>query len=244
MSARYPELDLSRLRVFPLAERRSLARLTDILIDPDAPPPPVTVPIAEVATAIRAARQRGAAVILLYGAHLVRNGAASVVLRLIDGGWLTHLATNGAGAIHDFEFALQGQSTESVRAGLAAGNFGTWDETGGGINTALQTGGGYGAAVGRWIVEHEFPHRATSLLAECYRRRVPLTVHPGIGYDITATHPLFDGAAMGRAGAIDFRIFAHTVEHLDSGVVLSVGTAVMGPQVFEKALSCVNTLRV
>ena len=229
----------------------------------------------------------------LYGAHLVKNGGAAIVDRLMEGGWFTHLATNGAGSIHDWEFAFQGWSTEGVAENVATGSFGTWEETGRNINLALLAGGiedeGYGAALGRFIEsngttlpeaaqlekqlrdapdhplsparaelllamrEHglkagryELPHpwKRASIFARAFARRIPLTVHPGIGYDIISNHPMFNGAAIGRTSALDFRLFGASVETLDGGVVLSVGSAIMAPQVFEKSISCVNNLRL
>jgi hypothetical protein len=245
------------------------------------------------AKAITEARRRAASVMLIYGAHLLRNGAAAILERLMAGGRLTHLATNGAGTIHDWEYAWLGRSTESVRDNVATGTFGTWDETGRAIHLALLAGGlrgeGYGQALGRFIAEdgtelpepaalrrliqddpddaltparaellvamqthglaagrHTFTHRwkHASILAQVHRHRISLSVHPGIGYDIITNHPLFNGAAIGRAAGQDFRLFAGAVEELDGGVVLSIGSAIMGPQVFEKALSCVNNLRL
>lgn len=290
-------LDLSRLRVLPLRERQSLTRADDILRDPAADPGPATEmtvqAVRDAAAKIRAARGRGAAVILIYGAHLLRNGAALILEKLMAGGWLTHLATNGAGTIHDWEYAWLGASTENVQANVATGTFGAWDETGRFIHLALLAGGiaglGYGRALGQFIAEegttlpepeslhrlirdepddpltaaradllqamrahglapgtHSVRHawKHASVLAQAYRHGVPLTVHPGIGYDIIANHPMFNGAAIGRAGDVDFRLFAGAVNRLDGGVVLNVGSAIMGPQVFEKSLSCVNNLRL
>ncbi|QDU19187.1 hypothetical protein [Urbifossiella limnaea] len=290
-------IDLSRLKVLPLAERHSLTRAADILLDPDGPPKPCSAPntalIAECAANIRAARERGASVMLVYGAHLLRNGAARVLERMMANGWLTHLATNGAGTIHDWEYAWFGASTESVEMGVAGGHFGTWHETATNIHLAVMAGAldglGYGRALGRFIhddgatlpdpaelagliradplhpltaaradllramheqnwpagrvrVEHRWKH--ASILAEAYRHGVPVTVHPGIGYDIVSNHPVFSGAALGRGGEWDFKLFGGSVDALDGGVVLSVGSAIMGPQVFEKSLSCVNNLRL
>jgi hypothetical protein len=288
-------LDLSRLQVFPLARRDSLTRADDILIDPDSPPKPThnLDRIRECAERIAQARRRGAAVILIYGAHLLRNGAATILDRLMAGGWLTHLATNGAGTIHDWEYAWFGASTESVEMGVAGGTFGTWDETATYIHLALMAGAldglGYGRALGRFIaddgitlpgrdqlaaaiaadpsgpltaaradllraltqrgwpdgpvrLDHRWKH--ASILALAHRRDVPVTVHPGIGYDIISNHPIFNGAVIGRAAELDFKLFGGSVEGLDGGVVLSVGSAIMGPQVFEKSLSCVNNLRL
>ena len=290
-------LDLGRLRVYPLSERRSLTRAEEILVDPASPPKPLDAnlmgAIDEAADRIRAARQRGASVMLIYGAHLLRNGAALILDSLMANGWLTHLATNGAGTIHDWEYAWLGRSTESVRDGVARGCFGTWDETGRNIHLALLAAGvageGYGQGLGRLIAEdgltlpdpqtleqairqepghplsaaraellcamrehrlsagrHAVVHRwkQASILVSAFRHDVPITVHPGIGYDIITNHPMFNGAAIGRAAQRDFAQFSAAVEGLDGGVVLSVGSAIMGPQVFEKSLSCVNNLRL
>jgi hypothetical protein len=289
-------LDLSQVKVFPLSQRHSLSTLEKILVDPAGAPPPcppaVQPLLADCTAKVRAARERGASVMLLYGAHLVKNGLLDVVNALLDGGWITHLATNGAGTIHDWELAFHGRTEESVRANVPTGTFGTWDETGRNLNLAVLAGGlqgeGYGRALGRFIaqdgctlptstqLEHslraepahplaaaraellramlthrlpagrivvEHPHQAHSILAQAFRHNLPFTVHPGIGYDIIATHPMFSGAAIGRAAQLDFAGFSRAVEGLDNGVVLSVGSAIMAPQVFEKSLSCVNNLR-
>jgi len=290
-------LDLGKLKVFPLAERRSLTRAEDILIAPDSPVPLLSEEIANsirvCAGRIRAARERGGSVMLIYGAHLLRNGAALILDRMMERGWLTHLATNGAGTIHDWEYAWFGASTESVEMNVASGTFGTWHETATNIHLALLAGAldglGYGRALGRFIaedgatvpasealaqaiaaepahpltaaradllhalseqripagrntVDHRWKH--ASILASAWKRGVPVTVHPGIGYDIISNHPIFNGAVIGRAAELDFKLFGGSVEGLDGGVVLSVGSAIMGPQVFEKSLSCVNNLRL
>ena len=154
-------LDLRRLKVHPLAERLSQSRLEEILVEPDDPPPRCAENIARTIRAcaqkIIAARRRNAAVMLIYGAHLIKNGGQLLINRLMESGWLTHLATNGAGIIHDWEFAFLGRSTENVRDNVASGTFGAWDETGRNIHLALLCGGvrgeGYGAALGRFIEE-------------------------------------------------------------------------------------------
>ncbi|MDR3620701.1 MAG: hypothetical protein P4L85_15220 [Paludisphaera borealis] len=290
-------LDLTRLKVFPLEERQSLTRADDILLDPDAPPAPcppaVADRIAECARRIKRARELGAGVILIYGAHLLRNGTAAILGRMMKNEWITHLATNGAGTIHDWEYSWLGRSTESVRANVPTGSFGSWDETGRNIHLAILAaalrGDGYGVGLGRFIaedgvdlpsaddleaairaepshpltpsradallairahglpsgriaVQHRWKH--ASILAQAFQHKIPMTVHPGVGYDIIANHPIFNGAAIGRAAGIDFSLFGGSVETLDHGVVLSVGSAIMGPQVFEKSLSCVNNLRL
>src|SRR5713101_4198062 len=127
-------LDLKKLQVYPLARRESLSRIEEVLVDPAAAPAACSDKqqrlIDQCAQQIRAARSRHASVMFLYGAHLVKNGGAAIVERLMAGGWITHLATNGAGSIHDWEFAFQGWSTESVERNVATGTFGAWDETG------------------------------------------------------------------------------------------------------------------
>ncbi len=291
-----PPIDLKRLRVYPLATRRSLTRIEDTLLAPDSLPSPladqVVREIAKCAEHIRAAKSKGAAILLIYGAHLLRNGAASILDRMMEQGWVTHFATNGASSIHDWEYSFLGRSTENVAENVAAGTFGTWDETGRYIHLALMAGAldnlGYGRALGRFICEEELtlperaeleqwlrqtpihplapawadllkaqgefdlpsgkirlahPWKRASIFGQAFRRGVPLTVHPGIGYDIISNHPMFNGAVIGRAAELDFRQFATTVDRLDDGVVLSIGSAIMGPQVFEKSLSCVHNLR-
>src|SRR5256885_15747157 len=139
-----PGIDLKRVRVYPLAERQSLSAIDRLLIDPHqsaaACPPTELDAIKQCASSIVAARQHGASVMLLYGAHLIKNGAQRIVNELIAHGWVTHLATNGAGSIHDWELSFLGRTEESVRKNVATGTFGTWDETGRYIHLALMAG--------------------------------------------------------------------------------------------------------
>ncbi len=292
----YPKIDPKRLEVFPLSERLHITRIEEEAADPSAPPPAappeLTRQIEALAANFRKARQQGASVMLTYGAHLVKNCCGLLVNWLIENGWVTHLATQGAGVIHDWEFAFLGESGESVRENAPVGRFGSWDETGRWINLAVIVGAaeglGFGEAIGRlietdaieipgadqlrgairdnpaheltaaradllWTIEHfklqpghheiKHPFRRHSILGSASRHRVPLTVHPGIGYDIIVNHPLYHGGAIGRAAATDARVFAHSVDRLDGGVYLSVGSAIMSPQVFEKAFSAANNLR-
>src|SRR5688572_31778346 len=160
MSSSYPEpLDLKKVKVYPLATRQSMSQVDQILVEPADDPPPLEArfqtAVANCARQIKAAKQRGAGVMLIYGAHLIKNGGQLLLNRFLDHGWLTHLATNGAGIIHDWEFAFLGRSTESVRDNVATGTFGTWDETGRYIHLALLAGGiageGFGRALGRFV---------------------------------------------------------------------------------------------
>jgi hypothetical protein len=147
---------------------------------------------------------------------------------------------NGAGPIHDWEFALIGASTESVARYVSSGEFGLWRETGK-MNDAIRDGAraglGLGEALGKTIAEGDFPHKQHSVLAAAYRLKVPVTVHIGIGYDIIHEHPNCDGAALGQASYTDFLILAETVTKLEGGVMLNFGSAVMGPEVYLKALA-------
>jgi hypothetical protein len=294
----YPHLDPRRIRVYPLAERISKTDIRETALDPEQlpmPAPQLMDRIHEVAERILAARARGASVILAFGAHLIKNGASPAVIRMMERGWITHLATNGAGSIHDWEFAFLGRSEEDVRANVAQGRFGTWEETGRNLNLAVQVnalrGMGYGESVGAMIAEEglllpapeqleealqqslrgnrplvpaqaellgtlrafsltggflAIPHpcKEYSLFGQAFRLGIPLTVHSGIGYDIIYNHPFANGAAIGRASHLDFQIFAHSVAGLEDGLMLSIGSAIMAPQIFEKALSAVNNLRL
>ena len=137
-------IDLAQLKVLPLARRKSEARLEDILVSPDADLPPCSEPLAaeirQCAQRIKQGRSNGASIMLIYGAHLIKNGAAQILIRLMEQGWVSHLATNGAGVIHDWEFAYAGVSTENVRENVASGEFGSWDETGRNIHLAVLAG--------------------------------------------------------------------------------------------------------
>ena len=292
-----PPMDLRKVKVYPLAQRESLSFIEHMLVDPNAPARPLPAEINAAAEQcvlkVRKARERGASVVLMYGAHLIKNGAMQIVNRLLDQGWITHLATNGAGTIHDWELSFLGRTEESVRKNVATGSFGTWDETGRNIHLALVAGAlrneGYGRSLGRFIVEDgttlparkaleqslrdepaeplaparaellqmmlannlpegrievRHPWKESCILAHAFQNNLPFTVHPGIGYDIFSTHPMFNGAVIGRAAGLDFQLFSRAVEGLDGGVVLSVGSAIMAPQVFEKSISCVNNLRL
>ncbi|GAB4189963.1 MAG: hypothetical protein Kow00105_04310 [Phycisphaeraceae bacterium] len=290
----YDQIDPGRIRVRPLAERRSFISIEQASLDPSADPPDpgaMRGQIDRLADRINQAHARGASVMLVYGAHVIKNGCGRLINALLETGKITHLATQGAGIIHDWEFAYLGRSSESVRDNTPKGEFGTWDETGRYLNLAVLVGAaeglGFGEAVGRMVCEDgltlpdpaELTHQITSdpthpltaaradllqamtrfglgpgrlevphpykdytVLAGSYRQRIPLTVHPGIGYDIITNHPMFHGGAIGRTSDTDTRIFGHGVLNLSGGVYLSVGSAIMSPQVFEKAMSLANNL--
>jgi hypothetical protein len=236
----FKQFDRSRLILKPLNERaHDIGR--DSLVYPESPYEKCDDPaIPLLAARVREAAKRGSAVVLMLGAHVLRKGAGPLLIDLMRRGLVTHVALNGAGAIHDYELALIGQTCESVARYVRSGEFGLWNETGG-INAAAVEGArdgiGFGEAVGRAIVRGEFPYRETSVLAAGYTLRVPVTVHVSVGQDIIHEHPNFDGAATGAASYSDFLVFAESIRRLEGGVMLNIGTAVMGPEVYLKALT-------
>ncbi len=240
MSSRYPIFDRSQLRLRPLGERRHDMDL-GYLLDLNAEAPPFSHPqLAALAARLLEARRRGAARILMLGAHVLKMGVSRHLIDLVERGWLTHLAFNGAGVIHDYELARIGASTESVAHYIQTGEFGLWQETGilnDWIREAAEKDVGLGENVGRRIAESVFPHKDVSVFAAAWRRGVPATVHVGVGYDIIHEHPNCDGATLGKASYQDFLIFTRSVEGLEGGVLLSFGSAIMGPEVYLKALS-------
>lgn len=238
--SRYPAFDRGDLDIQPLA-----ARVHDIGIENelalDAPFPAIeSEGLGRTAERIVAAKEKNAAVILAMGAHVLRAGVAPQLIDLMERGYLTHLAINGAGVIHDFELALIGKTTESVPRYIASGEFGLWHETGR-LNDIVATGAanglGLGETIGKEIAEGDYPFKGQSLFAAAYRLGVPFTVHVGIGYDIVYEHPNCDGAAWGSTSYRDFLIFTQSVTRLEGGVFLSLGSAVMGPEVYLKALA-------
>ncbi len=179
----------------------------------------------------------------MMGAHVLRAGVNRHLIGLLERGFLTHIAVNGAAAIHDYELARIGATTESVERYIQTGEFGLWRETGelnDWIAQAARENLGLGENIGRRIQESnagDFPHRDLSVFAAAWRLSIPVTVHVGIGYDILHEHPNCDGAATGAASYRDFLIFARAVENLEGGVLLNFGSAVMAPEVYLKALA-------
>ena len=239
MASKYPLFDRSRLRMQPLGERAHDMDLGFVL-ELDQAPEFEHPDLPTVAARVVKARERGASRILMTGAHAIKQGASRHIIDLIRRGVLTHIAMNGAGVIHDYELARIGSTTESVARYIRSGEFGLWNETGE-INEiakeAVELGLGLGENAGRRILEGKLPHRDVSILAAAYEAGVPVTSHVGIGYDIIHEHPNCDGGALGAASYTDFLIFTAGVEALEGGVMLNFGSAIMGPEVYLKALS-------
>ncbi|HEV3146121.1 MAG TPA: hypothetical protein VGZ47_19700 [Gemmataceae bacterium] len=236
----FPIFDRSRLRIQPLSARRHDLSLSQIL------PLDATLPnwhhpaIPVLGKRLAEARKAGSARILLMGAHVLRAGVSRYLIDLMEQGVIDHIAMNGAGPIHDWEFALIGATTESVARYVSSGEFGLWEETGR-MNDVIRSGAaaglGMGEAIGQTILKGDFPHKDVSVLAAGVRLGIPVTVHAGIGYDILHEHPNCDGAALGAASYRDFLILAQTITKLEGGVALNAGSAVMGPEVYLKALA-------
>ena len=253
----FSPLDFSRIRTYPLRERDNkvhqdeLARawqrggsfaaflesLPHILVGND-----FRAIVSDTVAAVRNRRP----VVVMMGAHPIKCGLNPVLLDLMRRGIISALAFNGAGAIHDFELALIGATSEDVQHGLDDGSFGMIDETGRLMNAALAAGVaqgiGAGRALGEAIVKGVFPHKQLSLLHQGVAANVPVTVHVAIGTDIIHQHPTADGSVLGEASYLDFQKFASVVAQLEGGVVLNVGSAVIMPEVFLKALTVARNL--
>lgn len=243
--SRYTRFDRSVVRLRPLAERGH-----DLTIERVRPLTALENPLGSeafsaVVSAIQAAHRAERPVIAFLGGHPIKLGLSRYLVDLMERGWITHLATNGAGIIHDFELALVGGTSEDVARWIQVGQFGLWQETSR-LNDIIKDGAtrgeGLGEAVGRTIVEQQFPHQDINLCAAGWRLGIPVTSHVTIGGDIIHAHPNCDGAALGATSDTDFLIFAQSVSQLEGGIFLNVGSAVTGPEVYLKALSMARNL--
>ena len=251
-------VDLSRVRTVPLKQRPNKVSLDRFAKPPVAgqsardflaglPQLLAGNDFRAVADAVIRARRAQRPVIVGFGAHVIKCGLTPVLIDLIRRGVVTALATNGSGAIHDFELALIGETSEDVAAGLKDGTFGMVRETGelmhAAINRALtRPTAGLGALFGEYLTEIDAPNCDISLAVACRRANIPFTVHVAIGTDIIHMHPTADGAAIGRASFNDFKLFTGAVQELSGGVYLNVGSAVVMPEVFLKAFTVAQNL--
>ena len=254
--SRYREADLSRLTNASVADRPTRVSVADFAgpLDPAAaravlaslPDQLAARALREVVARIAAARREGRPVVVMCGGHVIKVGVTPCLIALLERGIVTHVAMNGAAAIHDVEIARSGRTSEDVEANLHQGRFGMVDETGDFMNAAMAEGSrrgeGLGECWGRAVEEEGAPHRDVSLLAAAWRARVPATVHVAIGTDTIHHHPRCDGAALGETTLRDFRIFAHTLAEARGAVVMNLGSAVLMPEVFLKALSVARNL--
>ena len=251
----YEEFDLSGVHTYPLGSRKSktsvaefarsvqsqqtiaefVASLPDILAGAD---------FKAVVAALRTAKSSDGGLIWGLGAHVIKTGVAPVIIDLMNRGYVSALALNGAGVIHDFELALSGATSEDVDEALGPGRFGMADETATLLNSAITDGVsqglGMGQAVAARLLALDPPHADVSLLATAARLEIPVTVHVAIGTDIIHMHPQADGAAIGEGSLRDFRYFVSHVGRLKRGAYLNCGSAVVLPEVFLKAVALVR----
>jgi len=251
------EIDLSRVRTIPVAERP-----TKVSIDQFAPAPDPLAPqgafdrfvpdilsgkaLRDLVSAWTETVRRRRTVLAMLGGHVIKTGVQRPLLSLLDRGAFTALAMNGAAAIHDFEIAMWGNTSEPVEETLGSGRFGMVEETPAlmnrAVNEGVKGGLGIGEALGRHLLDARAPNAGLSLLARAAERSIPCTVHVAIGTDTLHQHASFDGAMTGQGTHRDFKILAAAMRDLQGGVVLNFGSAVMMPEVFLKALSTVRNL--
>ncbi len=252
----YPEpFDLSGLKTYSLFDRPSKVTVEDFASPLKAgmrvrdflqclPRQLAALDLLAVASAVAKAVSSGRKVLLCMGAHVIKVGLAPLLIDLMKQGIISAIAVNGACIIHDTETAIAGKTSEDVGAVLGDGSFGAARETGVFLNSAIkeaaETGKGLGQTVGKRLMEEAFPYNGVSLLAQASRLGIPLTVHVALGTDIIHIHPSMDGAATGKASHHDFRLFASLVSGLEGGVLLNIGSAVIMPEIFLKALTLVR----
>ena len=248
----YEEFDLSDVKTYPIKSRKSKARVEDFA-RPSAPGGSIGDFVASlpgmlaaadfktIVGAIVEAKRADAGVVWGLGAHVIKTGLGPVLIDLMERGFVSALATNGASVIHDFEVALAGATSEDVDEALGPGRFGMADETGrllnGAINDGVAAGLGVGQAVTRFLASKEPQYAKQSILANAARLDIPVTVHIAIGTDIIHMHPAASGAALGEGSLRDFRYFVSNVARLEHGVYLNCGSAVVLPEVFLKAVA-------
>jgi len=251
----YDAFDLAGGKTYPLAERHSKARHENFgkPWDPHSgfggwlaslPNALAAADFRAVAAAIARARHDERGIVWGIGAHVIKTGVSPILIDLMDRGFLSAIALNGAGLIHDFEVALAGATSEEVEETLAPGEFGMAEETGRVLNDAIKDGvdrgHGLGQSVTAFLEQRKPPFAASSLLCAAARLKIPVTVHVGMGTDITHMHPAASGAAIGEGSLRDFRYFVSFVANLQHGVYLNCGSAVMLPEVFLKAVSVIR----
>jgi hypothetical protein len=260
LTSRYSAADLAAVTPLPFSQRRnkvSISQFGEVLERAPAiesligalPDILAAADLRAVVDAWAEAIRHERAVVVMCGGHVVKTGCSPFLADALERGWISHLAFNGATAIHDFEIACFGETSEDVAENLADGSFGLADETAAWMAEAVARGHeeelGYGEALGRWLVERDppVPHARESLLARAWSRGVPVTVHVAIGAEITHQHRRFDGAAAGAASHRDFRILAASLRELHGGgFVANLGSAVVLPEVFVKALNVARHL--
>lgn len=251
MKFTYEEFDLSGVRTYPLKSRASKARREDFAkpLEPGAPVGalvdslPSILAGADFKAVVRAMveARRASGIVWGIGAHVIKTGLGPVLIDLMERGFMSAIAANGAAVIHDVEIALVGATSEDVDESLGPGRFGMAEETGRLVNQAINDGArdglGLGQAIGRFLTACEPQHARASVFASAARLGIPFTIHVAIGTDIIHMHPAADGAAIGAGSLLDFRRLASVVSQMDGGVYLNMGSAVILPEVFLKTVA-------
>ena len=252
----FQPLDLSRLKTTSVADKAHLVhagQFARALVPGSGADVLDTLPdvlgartLRRLAERIVTARKAQRVVLLGFGGHVIKTGLAPLLVDLMERGFVTAVCTNGSGALHDFEIAAVGHSSEDVGPGLSDGSWGMVHETAAALNGAAERaareGSGLGAALGRTITEKRLPNAPLSVLGAAARLGLPATVHVALGTDTVHMHANADGAAIGKASMTDFRLLAAVVARLSGGVYLNVGSAVVLPEVFVKALNVARNL--
>jgi len=256
VSKKYTPISLKGIKTYSLKQRKSKVRVNEIGSPfkggtfreflKSLPDTLAVKSLKEIADAIIKARKLKRPVILGMGAHPIKVGLSPIIINLMDNGVITALAMNGACIVHDFELSLVGHTSEDVDTEICKGTFGMAKETGRRLNQAINQGvtegKGIGRAVGDYILNGKFPYRKLSLLAGASRLEIPATVHVALGTDIIHMHPSADGALIGKGSLRDFRLFTSIVADLKNGVYINLGSAVIMPEVFLKALTLARNL--
>lgn len=236
-------LDLSKVKTYPIAQRRNLVTLSDFVRPKDTRISWDNEDFGRLCRLVHEAARGGKKVLFQMGAHVIKCGLGLVLCDLMERGFISHLAMNGACVVHDFEVALIGETSEDVADSIEDGSFGMAEETGRFINETVNASSeGFGRALGRRISRDKLPHRDHSVLCRAFELGIPATVHVAIGTDIVHQHPTFDGAGTGAATHYDFKVYIETVSGMSGGAVLNFGSAVIMPEVFLKALSISRNL--
>ena len=239
-------LDFSKIKTYPIKTRKNKEKLINFFDINQKYPllPDKNLPI--LANKIVAAYKNHKKIIFMLGGHVLKVGCTPFIIDLVKRGIIGHVAVNGSLPIHDFEIALIGETSEDVAKSIEDGSFGMSEETGSMLNEAIINGSkknlGMGEAIGKMIAEKNLPFKEASLSYWTYHKKIPFTVHTAIGTEIIYQHPRCDGAAMGQTSYLDFKILAKSLTQLEDGVVVNIGSAVIMPEVFLKALTVVRNL--
>ncbi|MEE8483138.1 MAG: hypothetical protein V3S46_00955 [Nitrospinota bacterium] len=252
---KFERADFTKIKNYPIKERKNKVSIDDFAdiakykktknLSDLMPRQLKAVELKEIVSAVRKAQKNGKGIIFALGAHVIKTGCSPIIIDWIERGVITGVAFNGAGAVHDLEIAMIGATSEDVEEEVKTGRFGMVEETASATTAALEKYGdaGFGQAIGQGIIDEDLPHAGHSILAACAQAGIPATVHASIGCEITHIHPKADGALIGKKSFDDFKIFTATLKTLSGGgCYFNVGSAVILPEVFIKALSAARNL--